>query len=146
MKRIFSVLLVLFFLQTQSYARANTHGFKNDFNQLAHEIMDGQMKADEIVSKAKNLVSTARSSGVSETELLKTLSEKMSLNMSEEEIASSIADLRSNPSEIKVQQLAKQIEQNQTGDKVFMVLLTFALMSLLMVGIFFLIADPSYPI
>ncbi len=144
MKRLFSALLVLFFLQTQSYARANTPALKTDFNQLAHEIIEGQINAESIVAKARKIVVAARASGMSEEEFLNTLSEKMSLNMSKEQISSSVAELRAAPSETKVQQLAQQLEQNRSGDKVFMVLLTFALMSLLMVGIFFLLTDPFF--
>ncbi len=146
MKRFFSALLVLFFLQTQSYARANTHALNTEFNQLAHGIIDGQMNAESIVSHAKKIVSQARASGVSEEQFLGALSEKMSLNMSKEKIAASIEEMRSNPSEAKVEEIAKQLENNRSGDKVFMVLLTFALMSMLMIGIFFLLVDPNFPL
>jgi hypothetical protein len=70
----------------------------------------------------------------------------MSLNMSKEKIAASIEEMRSNPSEAKVEEIAKQLENNRSGDKVFMVLLTFALMSMLMIGIFFLLVDPNFPL
>lgn len=112
---------------------------------MAHEVSQGHLTASEIIAKAKNIVTAARESGITEQEFIASLSEKMALNMSQEDINASIDELRIYRSELKIQEIAQSLENNQNGDKVFMVLLTFALLSLLWVGIFFILAGPHYP-
>jgi hypothetical protein len=145
LKRIISAILVFFFVQTQSVARASQGNLNQSFNQMAHEVSQGHLTASEIIAKAKNIVTAARESGITEQEFIASLSEKMALNMSQEDINASIDELRIYRSELKIQEIAQSLENNQNGDKVFMVLLTFALLSLLWVGIFFILAGPHYP-
>ncbi|MEY4065934.1 MAG: hypothetical protein RIR26_2142 [Pseudomonadota bacterium] len=114
------------------------------FHQLAHDISSTQLNADQIIAKATQAVTDAKSAGVSEQQFLSELSEKMSLNMSTEEIQSSIDELKATRSQEKVRELAQNLVQNQNGDKFIQVLITFALLSLLMIGLFYIIAAP-YP-
>ena len=90
MKRIISALLVFFFVQTQSVARASQGNLNQSFNQMAHEVSQGHLTASEIIAKAKNIVTAARESGITEQEFIASLSEKMALNMSQEDINASI--------------------------------------------------------
>ena len=142
MKKIIASLLVFFFVQTQSAARAGTFNMDNQFQQLAHDISTSQNNADQIIEKATKAVTEAKAAGVTEKEFLSTLSQKMALNMSAEEIQSSIDELKATHSPEKVRELAQNLAQNQTGDKFIQVLITFAILSLLMVGLFYLIAWP----
>jgi hypothetical protein len=145
LNKIIALIVVSLLLPTQSFARAQQSQLNVNFNQLASEVMEQKLSADEILNRSRELVQNAKTQGLTEEELLSTLNNRLSLQLSPEEIQSSIADLRANPSEDKLQKIAQDIANNQTGDKVFMVLLTFALMSLLLVGFFFLIADTHYP-
>ena len=142
MKKIIASLLVFFFVQTQSAARAGTFNMDTQFQQLAHDISTSQNNADQILEKATKAVTEAKAAGVTEQEFLSTLSQKMALNMSAEEIQSSIDELKATHSPEKVRELAQNLAQNQTGDKFIQVLITFAILSLLMVGLFYLIAWP----
>jgi hypothetical protein len=144
LKKIIASLLVFFFFQTQSAARAGTFNMNSQFHQLAHEISRTENSAEGILEKATQAVSDAKASGVTEQEFLSTLSEKMALNMSPEEIQSSIDELKATRSPEKVRELAQTLAQNQSGDKFIQVLITFALLSLLMIGLFYIIASP-YP-
>ncbi|MEY2987923.1 MAG: hypothetical protein RJB13_1444 [Pseudomonadota bacterium] len=142
MRKVIATLLTVLFFHTQAFARSQPSSLSADFNQLASEIVESSLTADQIIERSKEFVANAKSNGVTEQELLKKLSEKMSLQLSPEEIEQSIAELRSQPSELKLQALAQEIVEVQNGDKVFMVLLTFALLSMLWVGIFFILAGP----
>ena len=145
LKKIIAALLVFFFVQTQSVARASQGSLNQSFNQMALEVSEGKLTAPEIIARARNIVSAAKESGITEQEFISSLSEKMALNMSQEDINASVDELRGQRSEAKIQEIAQSLENNQNGDKVFMVLLTFALLSVLWVGIFFLLAGPHYP-
>lgn len=146
MKKLLSALLVFFFLQTQSYARANQSSLNDAFMQMANEIAQGKMNSEQIVSKAKELVREAKAAGVTEEQFVSQLSEKMALNMSAEDVRKTVDELKANPSLVKVQEIAQSLEKVQNGDKVLMVLLTFALLSALWIGIFFLLTDPFFPL
>ena len=106
MKKIIASLLVFFFVQTQSAARAGTFNMDTQFQQLAHDISTSQNNADQIIEKATKAVTEAKAAGVTEKEFLSTLSQKMALNMSAEEIQSSIDELKATHSPEKVRELA----------------------------------------
>ncbi len=144
-RKFVALIVTSLLLPTQSFAREQQVSLKSGFNQLASEVIENSLSASEIMDRSKELAVRAKASGLTEQELLKSLNDKLSLQLSPEEIESSIHDLRTNPSEEKLEKIAQEIVDNQNGDKVFMVLLTFALMSLLLVGFFFMIADPHYP-
>lgn len=146
LRKLVALVVVMLLLPTQSFAREQQFNLKLNFNHLASEVIESQLDANEILMRSKTLATQAKAQGLTENDLLNTLNDKLSLQLSPEEIEASIQDLRANPSEEKLQKIAQDIVDNQTGDKVFMVLLTFALMSLLLVGFFFLIADPHYPL
>lgn len=144
-KKFVALMVTALLLPTQSFAREQQISLKSGFNQLASEVVEDGLTAHEIMERSKVLVLQAKANGLTEQELLKSLNDKLSLQLSPEEIESSVHDLRTNPSMEKLEKIAQDIVDNQNGDKVFMVLLTFALMSLLLVGFFFLIADTHYP-
>ena len=144
-RKLVALVITVFLLPTQSFAREQQVSLKSGFNLLASEVIESGLSAREIMERSKLLAQQARDEGVSEDALLKTLNDKLALQLTPEEIERSVSDLRANPSEEKLEKIAQDIVDNQNGDKVFMVLLTFALMSLLLVGFFFLIADPHYP-
>lgn len=150
MKKLIATLLVFLFLQVQSFARANPTGatsqLETSFSQMAAQVSQGSLKSQEIIDQAKQIVGEAKASGVSEHEFISVMSKKLSLNMSDSDVEKTIADLKANPSQAKIQDLAQQLEKAQSGDKFLMVLLTFAIMSAIMIGIFFLLADPNFPV
>ncbi|MEY3900827.1 MAG: hypothetical protein RL189_133 [Pseudomonadota bacterium] len=145
MKKLFAALLVFFFLQTQNVARANPAGLDVSFAQMASEVTQGKLSSTEIVSKAKQAVSSARASGMTEEQFVAHLSKKLALNMSDEDVRQTVEDLRANHSPSKISELAESLRNTQKDDKVLMVLLTFALLSALWIGIFFILADPHFP-
>ncbi|MEY2988778.1 MAG: hypothetical protein RJB13_2299 [Pseudomonadota bacterium] len=144
-RKIVALVITALLLPTQSFAREQQVSLKSGFNALASEVIEDGLNAHEIMERSKQLAKQARAEGMNESSLLKSLNDKLSLQLSPEEIERSVRDLRTNPTEEKLEKIAQDIVDNQNGDKVFMVLLTFALMSLLLVGFFFLIADPHYP-
>jgi Ca2+-binding EF-hand superfamily protein len=133
------------FLQTQTYALASTSALDNSFSKMASQITQGKMTSQNIIDEAHRMVGDAKKSGVTEKEFLTSMSKKLSLNMSEDDVEKTIADLRANPSSAKIQDLASALEKTQSDDKVLMVLLTFALLSALWIGIFFILAAPHWP-
>lgn len=144
MKKLISALLVMLFVYTQSSARAGTFDFNSRFNEIAHEISSSRLNSDELIDKSKNTIIQAKESGMTEEDILSKLSEKMALGLTQDEIRDSLEDLRSNPSQQKIQDIANQLTQKQDGDKFIQVLITFALLSLLLIGLFWIIAAP-YP-
>lgn len=148
MKKIVATLLVFLFVQVQSFARANPTGatsqLETSFSQMAAQVTQGSLKSQQIIDQAKQIVVEAKAAGISEQEFISVMSKKLSLNMSDADVEQTITDLKSNPTQAKIQDLAEQLEKAQSGDKFLMVLLTFALMSALMIGIFLLIADPNF--
>ncbi|MEN9808448.1 MAG: hypothetical protein RLZZ488_15 [Pseudomonadota bacterium] len=145
MKKLIAALLVFFFLQTQNVARANPAGLDVSFAQLASEVTQGKLSSAEIISKSKQVVGSARASGMTEEQFVAHLSKKLALNMSEEDVLKTVEDLRADHSPTKISELAESLRNTQKDDKVLMVLLTFALLTALMLGIFFILADPHYP-
>lgn len=145
MKKLFAALLVFFFLQTQNVARANPAGLDVSFAQMASEVTEGKLSSAEIISKAKQAVSSARASGMSEEQFVAHLSQKLALNMSDGDVRKTVEDLRADHSPSKISELAESLRKTQKDDKVLMVLLTFALLSALWIGIFFILADPHFP-
>jgi hypothetical protein len=133
------------FLQAQTSALASQSGLETSFSRMASEISQGKMTSQNIIDEAQRLVGDAKQSGVTEKEFLTTMSKKLSLNMSDEDVEKTIADLRERPSSAKINELAAALEKNQSEDKFLMVLLTFALLSALWIGIFFILADPHWP-
>lgn len=144
MKKLIAALLVLFFIHGQSIARAGTFDLNSRFGELAIDVSNSKLSADELLEKSKAAVTEARNSGMTEEEFVAKLSEKMSLGLTQEEIRTSLEEIRSNPTQEKVQDIANKLTQKQNGDKFIQVLITFALLSLLWVGIFFILAAP-YP-
>lgn len=145
MKKIISALLVFFFLHTQSIARAQQGQMDLDFSRMATQITQGQLNSDEIIAQAHRAVADAKAAGVTEEEFVSKLSEKLALNMSAEDVRKTVEDMKADHSPSKISQLAESLKNNQKGDKFLMVLLTFALLTALWIGIFFILADPHYP-
>lgn len=145
MKKIFSAFLMFLFLQTQTFAFASQPALETSFSKMASEITQGKMTGNEIIDNAQRIVSDAKSAGVTEKEFLSAMSKKMALNMSDEDVEKTIADLRAHPSTSKIQDIASALEKTNKEDKFLMVLLTFALLSALWIGIFFILADPHWP-
>ncbi|NBW81100.1 hypothetical protein EBR21_05035 [bacterium] len=117
MKRIFSFLLILCLVQTQAWARSKQDVFEPSFSNLVRTIANGGLNQDEIIEQAKKYADEIRDSGASEKEFVQFISEKLSLNMSEDEVSRTIDEARANPSIEKINSLAKQISEVKSGDK-----------------------------
>lgn len=145
MKKLLSMLLVLSIFQVQGWARASQGTLDTSFAQMASEISNGKLDKEGIVNRAKEIVVDAKASGMTEEEFISKMSQKMALNMSDADVAKTVSELKEKPSMAKIDELASQLSTVKSGDKFLMVLLTFAIMSALLIGFFFLIADPHYP-
>ncbi|NBW81208.1 hypothetical protein EBR21_05585 [bacterium] len=145
MKKILSFLLVLAMFHVQGWARASQGTLDNSFAQMATDISNGKLDKESIVNRAMDIVGEAKASGVSEEEFIGKMSQKLALNMSDADVAKTVAELKEKPSTVKIDELASQLSTVKSGEKFLLVLLTFALLSALWIGIFFLIADPHYP-
>lgn len=145
-KKLTTMLVMLAFLNTQTYAKAVQLEAEKDIGNIISLVSQGA-GSSEIMDEALSSVIEAKRAGVTEKEYVEMISKKLSLELSEEEVAESIADMKADHSKERLTQLAEELAEINESGRVVAVLLTFLISSLLLVGFFFMIADVSgYPV
>jgi hypothetical protein len=140
LKKFISVFVIIAFTHSQTFAMEKNFEAQVELSDLIATVSNGA-SSDQIIEKAKNSALEAHNKGVSEQEFLKSVSDKMALELTDEEITESIADMRQDHSKDRLLELAGELENINSEEKVVAVLLTFVIASLLLVGVFFLLAD-----
>jgi hypothetical protein len=139
MNKIFTVFTTLFFLSSQTFG--STHNLKTTIN-VADIVssVSADMSSNEIYDTATETVMDAIKSGTTEKEFIESISDQMSLELTDGEIEETIEDMRADHSKGKLMALAQDLSEQSEDQRVIGVLITFVIMTALLLGLFFLLA------
>ena len=141
-RKIISILTVMTFGNTNTFAMEKQYEAHVELASLI-SIVNAGAAGDEILETARNSALAAHKQGISEKQFLNSISEELALELTDEEITASINDMRDDHSPERLALLAMDLENTNanSGQRVLGVLLTFLISTLLLVGVFFLLAD-----
>jgi hypothetical protein len=136
LKRFFAVLMIFSLIQTQAWARASQGKVDTAFSSMVTSIMNGDLSQSEIVEQTKKHASELVTAGLTEREMIDFVVQKLSLSMSEQEVKQAIEEARRNPSLEKIDALAKQMAEIQSGEKSLILMLVIPLVAIaLFIGV-----------
>lgn len=139
MKKFITCLTAFIFLSSQTFG--NTKNLKTtiDVADIVSTLSSGQNTSD-VYNTVSSHVMEAIQSGTTEKEFVQSISNQMSLDLSQDEINETIQDMRADHSKERLMNLASDITEQKDGQRVVGVLITFVIMSALLIGMFFLLA------
>ena len=139
MKKFITCLTAFLFLSSQTFGASNNLKTTIDVADIVSTISADQNTSDVYETVSSNVLEAIQS-GTTEKEFIQSISDQMSLDLSQDEINETIEDMRADHSKERLMSLASDLTEQNEGQRVIGVLITFVIMSALLIGMFFLLA------
>ena len=129
LKKLTAITTILALLSGQAFASTKKLEIEIKLNNIATQVAEGTSKAD-LIESSKEVVDSAKENGIDKKEFVEIISEKLRLDLSEDEINETIADVEADNSEERVEELASMLTESADEQQLFS--LTFVLLLFLL--------------
>jgi hypothetical protein len=128
-KKIVCMLTTLALLNGQVFAKTKHLELELKLDNLITKVSDGISK-EQLMNQAKDISKTANEKNMDKRDLVKVLSDKLDLDLTDQEIDETLEDVAHDSSAETIDDLAQSISDGTQGDRLLiaLVLLLFVLM------------------
>jgi hypothetical protein len=144
---LFLVFVLCFFSFSQARAASSQVQITLAMNQMIEDLTKSNFGSDEIMQRAVITVQKAISEGATEKDFMAELSRRLSSVLSAQEFKNAIDEIKNDHSPEKIHSMATELQKTNDSQGFIAVLIMFAIYSLILYGVFLLLAkkfpDPA---